>query len=175
MLPYVCNIGTIGTDGITNGTIGKTLNGICLPIMVPFYHWKKLLTHALFEILNKHIFRFGSCASLSSVFSPLLFLAKTNFFYSDLQSSKDKLTSLGTWHRMSKNYSDILTGVNQITLHVLSSESHNCMHIPTHAKRAKIIDSLKTILYDFAVDRGFDVEDISLARNGRSQSGSEFS
>ena len=35
MLPYVGNIGTIGTNGITNGTIGKTLNGICLP-MVPF-------------------------------------------------------------------------------------------------------------------------------------------
>ena len=32
LLPYVGNIGTIG---ITNGTIGKTLNGICLP-MVPF-------------------------------------------------------------------------------------------------------------------------------------------
>ena len=31
----VDNIGTIGTNGITNGTIGKTLNGICLP-MVPF-------------------------------------------------------------------------------------------------------------------------------------------
>ena len=32
----VDNIGTIGTNGITNGTIGKTLNGICLP-MVPFF------------------------------------------------------------------------------------------------------------------------------------------
>ena len=35
LLPFVGNIGTIGTNGITNGTIGKTLNGICLP-MVPF-------------------------------------------------------------------------------------------------------------------------------------------
>ena len=36
LLPYVGNIGTIGTNGITNGTIGKILNGICLP-MVPFF------------------------------------------------------------------------------------------------------------------------------------------
>ena len=35
LLPYVGTIGTIDTNGITNGTIGKTLNGICLP-MVPF-------------------------------------------------------------------------------------------------------------------------------------------
>ena len=28
LLPYVCIIGTVGTNGITNGTIGKTLNGI---------------------------------------------------------------------------------------------------------------------------------------------------
>ena len=40
MLPYVGNIGTIGTNGITNGTIGKTLNGNCLP-MVPFLPLEK--------------------------------------------------------------------------------------------------------------------------------------
>ena len=40
LLPYVGNIGTIGTNGITNGTIGKTLNGICLP-MVPFLPLEK--------------------------------------------------------------------------------------------------------------------------------------
>ena len=40
MLPYVGNIGTIGTNGITNGTIGKTLNGLCLP-MVPFLPLEK--------------------------------------------------------------------------------------------------------------------------------------
>ena len=37
---YVGNIGTIGTNDITNGTIGKTLNGICLP-MVPFLPLEK--------------------------------------------------------------------------------------------------------------------------------------
>ena len=37
LLPYV---GNIGTNGITNGTIGKTLNGICLP-MVPFLPLEK--------------------------------------------------------------------------------------------------------------------------------------
>ena len=37
LLPYV---GTIGTNGITNGTIGITLNGICLP-MVPFLPLEK--------------------------------------------------------------------------------------------------------------------------------------
>ena len=40
LLPYVGNIGTIGTNGITNGTIGKILNGICLP-MVPFLPLEK--------------------------------------------------------------------------------------------------------------------------------------
>ena len=38
LLPYVGNIGTIGTNGIgtngiTNGAIGKTLNGICLTMV----------------------------------------------------------------------------------------------------------------------------------------------
>ena len=37
LLPYV---GNIGTNGITNGTIGKTLNGIYLP-MVPFLPLEK--------------------------------------------------------------------------------------------------------------------------------------
>ena len=37
LLPYV---GNIGTNGITNGTIGKTLNGICLP-MVSFLPLEK--------------------------------------------------------------------------------------------------------------------------------------
>ena len=35
LLPYVGNMGTISTNDIISGTIGKTLNGICLP-MVPF-------------------------------------------------------------------------------------------------------------------------------------------
>ena len=37
LLPYV---GNIGTNGFTNGTIGKTLNEICLP-MVPFLPLEK--------------------------------------------------------------------------------------------------------------------------------------
>ena len=47
-LPYVGNIGTIGTNGIANGTIGKTLNGICLP-MVPFLPFCTLCC-----VLHKH-------------------------------------------------------------------------------------------------------------------------
>ena len=34
LLPYVGNIGTIGTNDINNGTIAKTLNGICLHSLV---------------------------------------------------------------------------------------------------------------------------------------------
>ena len=33
LLPYVGNIVTIGTNGIIGGTIGKTLNDICLPLI----------------------------------------------------------------------------------------------------------------------------------------------
>ena len=36
LLPYVGNIGTIGTNGITNVTIGKTLNGACVR---SFFQW----------------------------------------------------------------------------------------------------------------------------------------
>ena len=50
LLPYVGNIGTIGTNGITNGTIGKTLNGICLP-MVPFLPLERT-TNARYVINN---------------------------------------------------------------------------------------------------------------------------
>ena len=51
LLPYVGNIGTIGTEGITNGTciIGETLNDhICLPMG---YHFYQLRTHAKAEMV----------------------------------------------------------------------------------------------------------------------------
>ena len=66
-LLYVGNIGTIGTNGIANGTIGKTLNGICLPMvhMYHFYHF----AHCVAYYTNMHI-----PAKTEVLNIPLLFL-----------------------------------------------------------------------------------------------------
>ena len=46
-LPMVFTNGTIGTNGITNGTIGRTLNDIGIPLVPLVEPWTHAISHTL--------------------------------------------------------------------------------------------------------------------------------